>query len=92
MAFPRKLLNDGEELVLDLRPHWIFLAWPTLFLVFAIVLGLYVAFATHGTVEKVSGVGAEQTQALGAEDLTTATDRLVVDVVVGAGSVNVHSD
>ena len=26
MAFPRKLLNDGEEIVLDLRPHWLFMA------------------------------------------------------------------
>ena len=28
MAFPRRLLIDGEELVLDLRPHWIALAGP----------------------------------------------------------------
>ncbi len=28
MAFPRRLLSDGEELVLDLRPHWIALALP----------------------------------------------------------------
>src|SRR3989442_5932239 len=28
MAFPRRLLTDGEELVLDLRPHWIALAGP----------------------------------------------------------------
>jgi uncharacterized membrane protein YdbT with pleckstrin-like domain len=26
VAFPRKLLNDGEEIVLDLRPHWLFMA------------------------------------------------------------------
>jgi uncharacterized membrane protein YdbT with pleckstrin-like domain len=30
MAFPRRLLIDGEELVLDLRPHWIALAWPAI--------------------------------------------------------------
>jgi uncharacterized membrane protein YdbT with pleckstrin-like domain len=29
MAFPRRLLIEGEELVLDLRPHWIALVWPT---------------------------------------------------------------
>ena len=29
MAFPRRLLIDNEELVLDLRPHWIALVAPT---------------------------------------------------------------
>jgi uncharacterized membrane protein YdbT with pleckstrin-like domain len=28
MAFPRRLLIEGEELVLDLRPHWIALVGP----------------------------------------------------------------
>ena len=28
MAFPPKLLNEGEEIVLDLRPHWWFFAGP----------------------------------------------------------------
>jgi len=30
MAFPRRLLIEGEELVLDLRPHWIALVLPTI--------------------------------------------------------------
>lgn len=42
MAFPRKLLNDGEELVLDLRPHWVALAPSTLALVAAIVISFVV--------------------------------------------------
>ncbi|MEY2431029.1 MAG: hypothetical protein QOC92_754 [Acidimicrobiaceae bacterium] len=42
MAFPRKLLNDGEEVVLDLRPHWIYMAEPTAALVGAIILGVIV--------------------------------------------------
>ena len=25
MAFPRNLLNDTEDLVLDLRPHWLYI-------------------------------------------------------------------
>ena len=29
MAFPTRLLVDGEELILDLRPHWIALVMPT---------------------------------------------------------------
>ena len=33
VAFDRKLLHEHEELVLDLRPHWWFMAWPTLALV-----------------------------------------------------------
>jgi membrane protein YdbS with pleckstrin-like domain len=28
MAFPRRLLSDNEELILDLRPHWIALVGP----------------------------------------------------------------
>lgn len=28
MAFPRRLLADHEELILDLRPHWVALVWP----------------------------------------------------------------
>ena len=35
VAFPRKHLNDGEELVLDLRPHWVYLAPATFFLLVA---------------------------------------------------------
>jgi uncharacterized membrane protein YdbT with pleckstrin-like domain len=30
MPFPRRLLSEGEELVLDLRPHWIALVAPLL--------------------------------------------------------------
>ena len=41
MAFPPKLLNDREEVVLDLRPHWWFLAGPMT----AVVLSLAAAGA-----------------------------------------------
>jgi membrane protein YdbS with pleckstrin-like domain len=30
MPFPRRLLTEGEEVILDLRPHWIALAGPAL--------------------------------------------------------------
>jgi uncharacterized membrane protein YdbT with pleckstrin-like domain len=33
VAFPRKLLNDGEQVVLDLIPHWSTLALPVAVLV-----------------------------------------------------------
>ena len=36
MAFPPKLLNDGEEVVLDLKPHWWFFFGPLAALVVSI--------------------------------------------------------
>ncbi len=38
MGFPRRLLNDGEDVVLDLRPHWSFFALPALVLAGALSL------------------------------------------------------
>ena len=40
MPFPRKLLNDGEDVVLDLHPHWWRFAGPVTALVVAIVAAL----------------------------------------------------
>jgi len=43
MAFPRKLLADHEDIVVELRPHWIALVLPifvTLVIVAALILGL----------------------------------------------------
>ncbi|HEY8525077.1 MAG TPA: PH domain-containing protein [Acidimicrobiales bacterium] len=42
MAFPRKLLNDEEEIALDLHPHWWFFAGPLAALVGSIALGVVV--------------------------------------------------
>jgi uncharacterized membrane protein YdbT with pleckstrin-like domain len=36
------LLNDDEELVLDLRPHWFYLFEPTISLLGAVILGIIV--------------------------------------------------
>jgi uncharacterized membrane protein YdbT with pleckstrin-like domain len=46
MAFPRRLLVEGEELVIDLRPHWIALVMPVIATVITLVamLLLYRAF------------------------------------------------
>src|SRR5271155_2430553 len=41
MALPRKFLNDDEELLAELRPHWIFLFGP-LFTSIAVWIGLIV--------------------------------------------------
>ena len=43
MAFPRRLLIDGEELVLDLRPHWVALVGPIAVTILVIV-GWILAF------------------------------------------------
>lgn len=42
MPLPRKLLNEEEEVVLDLHPHWWFLAKQTLALLAAMVVGVLV--------------------------------------------------
>jgi uncharacterized membrane protein YdbT with pleckstrin-like domain len=43
VPFPRKLLNDREDIVLDLHPHWWFFAPPMFALIGAIILGILVA-------------------------------------------------
>ena len=40
MPYPRKLLNDYEELAVDLHPHWLYFAEAVFGLVAAIVLGI----------------------------------------------------
>jgi uncharacterized membrane protein YdbT with pleckstrin-like domain len=47
MGFPRRLLIDDEELVLDLRPHWIALALPVLATVAALVVWVAVETQTE---------------------------------------------
>jgi uncharacterized membrane protein YdbT with pleckstrin-like domain len=44
MAFPRRLLIEGEELILDLRPHWIALVWPAI-VTTLVVVGWILALA-----------------------------------------------
>ena len=57
MGFPRKLLNDDEEVVLDLNPHWWYIAGQTLVLLVALLLGA-VALATdpHGALQILAGL------------------------------------
>jgi len=40
VPFPRKLLNEGEDIVLDLHPHWWYFAAQLAALVGALVLGV----------------------------------------------------
>jgi uncharacterized membrane protein YdbT with pleckstrin-like domain len=44
MPFPRRLLAEGEDLILDLRPHWIALVIPVVEIVL-IVVGVILALA-----------------------------------------------
>jgi uncharacterized membrane protein YdbT with pleckstrin-like domain len=56
VPLPLKLLNDGEEVVLDLHPHWWFLAKPTAALLGAIVLGVLVLLnVDNGIVQLLAG-------------------------------------
>lgn len=38
MPFPRKLLTEDEDVVVELRPHWAFLGWPLVAAVGVVVL------------------------------------------------------
>jgi uncharacterized membrane protein YdbT with pleckstrin-like domain len=40
VPFPRRLLNDEEDIVLDLHPHWWFFAPPLIALIASIALGI----------------------------------------------------
>jgi uncharacterized membrane protein YdbT with pleckstrin-like domain len=42
MPFPKKYLNEGEEIILDLRPHWFYLVGPGATLVAALALALWI--------------------------------------------------
>jgi uncharacterized membrane protein YdbT with pleckstrin-like domain len=37
VSFPTKLLNDGEDIVLDLKPHWLFMALSSAVFIVAVV-------------------------------------------------------
>ncbi len=48
MAFPRKYLNDGEDVILDLMPHWSTLAKPGAVLVVVLAATIAVAVVWGG--------------------------------------------
>ena len=50
MPFPRRLLNDDEEVVLDLHPHWWTLAAPSVALALALAAAIAASVRVHGTV------------------------------------------
>ena len=54
MAFPRKYLNEGEDIVVELRPHWFFLAGPAVALVLILVLAVLVSSKVDGDVQRLA--------------------------------------
>lgn len=42
VPFPKNLLTDDEQLVVDLRPHWWYVAPTGTYLLVALVIGVYV--------------------------------------------------
>ena len=60
MTFPRRLLAQGEDVVIDLRPHWAFLGWPLVATIAAVVLlaGIDIALSAvpSGALDVLLGV------------------------------------
>jgi uncharacterized membrane protein YdbT with pleckstrin-like domain len=54
MSFPRKYLNEGEEIVVEMRPHWFFLAAPAVSLFLALVLAIVVSARVAGDVQRLA--------------------------------------
>ena len=53
MPFPRRLLNDGEQVSLDLRPHWWYFANHIFTGVPLLVIYIAIVVETHGGVRSV---------------------------------------
>ncbi len=56
MPFSRKLLNDGEDIALDLHPHWEFFIKSTAALVAAVGFGLFVIVGITDPPAALSGL------------------------------------
>jgi uncharacterized membrane protein YdbT with pleckstrin-like domain len=54
MPFPRKLLNEGEDVVLDLRPHWWFLSGPVAAVAAAVALTVWVLNVTDNDAARIA--------------------------------------
>ena len=53
MGFPARYLNEGEDVVADLRPHWLFLAGPVLAASASVVVAVVAASRLAGDARKV---------------------------------------
>lgn len=86
MAFSRKLLNEGEDIALDLHPHWEFFVKPGVALLASIALGIWalsadppgIVFALAGILVLASLVWFGITYAQWATtNFVVTTDRLI---------------
>ncbi len=57
MAFPRKMLNQDERIILDLRPHWISLLVPTLWALLIIAVTVVLSILLVSFMPFVIGAG-----------------------------------
>jgi uncharacterized membrane protein YdbT with pleckstrin-like domain len=48
VPFPRRLLNDGEVVIVDLRPHWWVLAGPAALLALSLAVAVTVSIVVPG--------------------------------------------
>ena len=56
MAFPERLLSEDEELIYDLRPHWLTLVVPVLITLVVVVAELDPVTAPSGTAPELRPV------------------------------------
>ena len=52
MPYPKKLLNEGEEVALDLRPHWWYFSKHILTGIPLFVVLVLIFAESHGTARK----------------------------------------
>jgi uncharacterized membrane protein YdbT with pleckstrin-like domain len=80
MAFPRKLLNEGEDIVAELRPHWWVFAKPAALVVLLFVLATVAQIMVDNPVLTfvLAGAGMVALVWLGARYLKWATTVFVV--------------
>ena len=74
MPFPRRLLNDNENMVLDLHPHWWFFGPSAVSLAVAMIAVMWVRSLVSGWLETVIGY-------FGLGIIVVCAARLAVDVV-----------
>lgn len=55
MPYPKQLVNQGEDVVLDLRPHWWYFS-KHIFTGIPLFILLILLFEVHGTVRKYGGI------------------------------------
>src|SRR5713226_6503705 len=102
MVFPSKLLNEGEEVVLDLHPHWWFLSGPvsTVVLLASLLwlLGRYARWATTEfalTSDRIilrRGVIAKQGREIPLDHINDISyNQSVFERMIGAGDVVIES-